>query len=283
MEFRIVNSRPWIDENGIQKGTIYTVFCNDEEETTLVEVTVAGDNGSIPVEPEPIASSEAYAAFVRLYLDWMEMSEEEQIELTRKSVKSAGYIFKKYTRMEGIPFTKTGHEMCGEEFDGYVNEAWASLGEHFSEVDAFALYMEQNFKKYSKFPMAGDMLRRAAQNMMSKMREEQISASKYMHIDSTVNCKDGKEVSLAELITDNSVDVEDPVSFDAFVDNIRTCINKNQVRLQIFDLLIKGYKQSEIAKMIVVKDNDGKEKTISPAAVSKHVKKIREIINNINT
>lgn len=298
MQLKIVDSRPWYEDSETAVGTIYTVFLEDENGSDLVEVNVRGDDnslaellgvnnevdtsGDVPTftkidddSAERLAHRldtppEAYAAFIRLYLEWMEMSADEQIEYARKNVAYAGKNQKKYANANEIPFNKSGHVMYGEEFDGYVNESWASFGERFTDVDKFAIYLEKNFARYSCFPMSGDMLRRAAQNMMEKRRKHQIASSGDILLSHTLD-EDDNGMELADAIPDVTINVEAIATYNDLIQQIRNHI-ANPVRKQIFDAMMDGYQQKEIAAML----------GISPPAVSKHITMIKNMGKNIN-
>lgn len=222
------------------------------------------------ISSDPDFSTASYAAFVRLYMEWMEMSEDEQIKFAEKNVEFAGKKHKeKAQSSEGILFNRSGHEMYGEDFDAYRNEAWASQAERFADVDAFALYLEQNLKRYGKFPMSRDILRRAAQNMMENMRKQQIKRSDALSIDETCQDDDGKEIEIQ--IPDHSESVENIVELKDTIDHFRSLLKAKPVRQRVFDFLLAQYLKNEIADNL----------HISPPAVSRHVKNIHALYDSI--
>lgn len=277
MTFRITDSRPYYDAQGNRIGTTYSVFCEDEDGSSLVEVNVDGDLDTLSPEPEPSAPPEAYAAFIRLYLEWMEMSEDEQIEYARKNVAYAGKNHKKYANSDGKRFSKSSDMMYDEEFDGYVSEAWASLGEHFTEVDAFAVYLETKYNRYSNFPMSGDILRRAAQNMMSKQRNQLIKSSHTISIDSPIGTGDEDDANLESVLPDISVDLDAIVSFKDFTDQIRTNLNDEYAKF-VLDHLLLGVPKGKIAKLIQEKRGVTSDCT---SFVSRRIKLIGKVIDSI--
>jgi len=277
MTFRIVESRPFCDAQGNRTGTTYTVFCEDEDGSSLVEIHADGDFDTLSPESQSSAPPAAYAAFVRLYLEWIEMSEDEQIEYARKNVVYAGKNHKRYANTTVMPFNKSGHEMYGEEFDGYVNEAWASLGEHFTNVDAFAVYLEKNYSKYSSFPMSGDILRRAAQNMMSRQRGQQKKASKNVSLDSPVGDGDDNDLDLKSVLPDISINLDAIITFNDFVDQIRANL-KDDDAVFILDHLLSGTKKGRIAELIQEKRG---VTTQCNSYVSRKIKFIGKVIDSI--
>lgn len=222
------------------------------------------------IRSDPDFSTASYAAFVRLYVEWMEMSEDEQIKFVEKNVVVAGKMHKKTAHSgEGIPFYHAGHEMYGESFNGYRDEAWASQAERFTDVDAFALYLEKNLVHYGKFPMSGDILRRAAQNMLETMRRQQIKQSKTLSFDCTYQDDDGSDIDIQ--IPDRSEARENIVELEDFLDYVHSLLEKSPTRQKVFDLLLARHKQKEIAAIL----------NISPQAVSGHVKKIWALFDDI--
>lgn len=399
MQMKIVDSRPWYEDGEIV-GTIYTVFCDDEDGSELVEVNVQGDNNSLAEqlgtnhevnlsEEEPVFTKidddsaerlayrldtppEAYAALLRLYLEWMGEVEvgkdslpeskqfklSEDIELTTTDIRniSEGVEYR-LSKMKGTlsekdleqkkkellnerikkvledrkktsleenrtllaeaavqnaerihrkalssmtikkdndnrkkmsgkayvdspPLRNSGDEMYSTDYDEYVVDAIACLEERFLDVDEFATYLLTSFlnSKEDKFPMSGDILRRAAQNMMAKMRRQQINSSKCESMEQALNTDNNTDVFCLEKILSNEADnVENMVlqkeeadKYKPLVAAVRNAI-KNPVRKQIFDALMKGQRKIDIAATL----------KISAPAVSKHIKEIGKIINRV--
>lgn len=225
---------------------------------------------SLGVNSNPSLSDASYAALVRLYIEWMEMSEDEQLKFVERNVKIAGKMHKKVAKsVEGIPFYQSEHEMYGASFAEYGNEAWASLAERFTDVDAFALYLEENLKRCGKFPMSGDILRRAAQNMLEVMRHQQIKRSDVVSIDATYQDDDGSDIEIQ--IPDHSDDYANIVELEDYINYLRSLLEKNPVRQKVFDQLLAHRKKKDIAADL----------NISPAAVTKHVKEIHKLFDSI--
>ena len=132
-----------------------------------------------------------------------------------------------------------------------------------------AIYLEKNFARYSRFPMSGDMLRRAAQNMMEKRRKHQIASSGDILLSHTLD-EDDNGMELADAIPNVTINVEADATYNDLIQQIRNHI-ANPVRKQIFDAMMKGYQQKEIADML----------GISPPAVSKHITMIKNLAKNI--
>lgn len=105
-----------------------------------------------PASEKPTAPPEAYAAFVRVYIKWMENDENEQIALVEQSVRSAARLHRgsawggnsyKYSY-----FGKKGSILYEAEFDEYVSEVWATFLERCNDVSQFAEYLQKDFDKY---------------------------------------------------------------------------------------------------------------------------------------
>ena len=100
------------------------------------------------------APPEAYAAFVRIYMEWMEKEESEQLDLVEKSVYAAQKKHAAYTPNAELPIygylDKKKFILYQEEFDSYVNEIWYKFLERFEDVDKFAVYLQNNFNKNIK-------------------------------------------------------------------------------------------------------------------------------------
>lgn len=173
---------------------------------------------------------------------------------------------------------KSGDKMYHTDYDEYVDDAIARLEDRFLDVDEFAAYLlvSYNKAKNGKFPMSADMLRRAAQNMMAKMRREQIKSSKTESMDNPLETTED-EFSFASILYNEADNVENIVmqkgevaNYEPLVAAVREAIKKTRT-LQIFDALMEGHKKIEIADML----------GITPAAVSKHVKEIGKVVGRI--
>ena len=102
----------------------------------------------VTVTPQ-IAPPEAYAAFVRLFIEWMEKEESEQVDLVEKNVRLAQKAHTRYTSVfpANGPFGKKGSTLYGVEFDEYVNEVWADFLENCNDVDKFAVHLQKDFER----------------------------------------------------------------------------------------------------------------------------------------
>lgn len=99
---------------------------------------------------KPTAPPEAYAAFVRIYLEWMERDEEEKITLVERSVNNAAKLQRMYALNKNYSqfLLKKGYTtLYGADFEDYVNEVWVKFLEACSDVDQFAVYLQENFDK----------------------------------------------------------------------------------------------------------------------------------------
>lgn len=304
MQMKIVDSKPW-HKDGETVGTIYTVFLEDENGSEFVEVNVEGDNnsladqlgvnnevdtsGDVPtftkidddsaerLELRQLAAPDAYAALIRLYLEWMEMSKDEQLEHIYKNTEFAGKLHKKYTGIVSGSFKNTGDELYGEDFSSYASTAFISLGNGFENVDQFAEELLSSYLKCKpdkrKFPMSGDILRKSAGRHLQSSRKEWINSSDAMSLDFTGNDDDGNSSNFGNLIPDKTTDVEGAVlqkedlSFEDLVSLVREQI-KDARTLQVFDSLIKKEQKIDIASKL----------GIAPSQVSREVKKIGAIM-----
>ena len=250
-------------------GTVYTVLVSDEEHSEVVDVTVEhGPNTPILPTAAENVSCDSYAAFVRLFIEWREKSEEEQYDAAKRNVRKAARNYGKYAQTTAY-LNKTGDTLHGAEFDEYTNESWASLEERFFDVDAFADYLEKNFKPESGYPMSDTMLRRAAQNMIGRIQRAQQKRDEIFSTGYAPENEDGD--TMAANIPDASVDVSGIVELDDFIECVKKLLSSDQKNLDIFNGLVAGMTQKEIAEAM----------KISGVAVSKRVKKIRDVINKI--
>lgn len=161
MSPKIVDSRPWYDGNGNHLGTIYTVCCENEDETHFVEVNVSGDDNSLEplISQPPVTDPAAYAAFVRLYMELievMEMDEADRNTFMKNCVMGGFRYHKKYVYKNAngdgniavLNFGKPGSCLYGLDFEEYVNETWVYfLGNKLSDIDSLAADMQKRFYK----------------------------------------------------------------------------------------------------------------------------------------
>lgn len=122
--------------------------------TNLKEAaTMAEQNTPTPQTPTPApkktkAPLEAYAAFVRIYMAWMNREEDEQFALLEQSVRGAKKVSGKYSPVvEGASFGRRGSILFDVEFDEYVDEVCAKFLEKCNDVDKFAEYLQKDFNK----------------------------------------------------------------------------------------------------------------------------------------
>lgn len=194
----------------------------------------------------------------------------------QKKISGRAYV-------DSPPLRNSGDEMYGTDYDEYVADAMACLDERFWDVDEFATYLLASFLKSKKkvFPMSADMLRRAAQNMMAKMRNHQIKSSKCTSMEQAFNsdktdtnadalCFESTLFNEAENVENIVFQKEEFANYEPLVAAVRDAI-ENPVRKQIFDALMEGHRKIDIADTL----------EISAAAVSKHVKEIGKIINRV--
>lgn len=112
-------------------------------------------NNSTPQTPPPAPAKpnvppEAYAAFVRIYIEWMEKNGDEQINVLEHGVQSARTSKNAY--LHGMLSDKSGNsrEILGQQFEEYVNTTWIKFTEKCDNPDEFALYLQRDFDRYMK-------------------------------------------------------------------------------------------------------------------------------------
>lgn len=125
--------------------------------TNLKEAaTMAEQNTPTPQTPTPApektqAPPEAYAAFVRIYIEWMEKNESEQIDMIERGVRRARTVMDAHSGgMVSGSSRKDNTELLGAQFEEYVNTVWIEFREKCDNPDEFALYLQKDFEKYMK-------------------------------------------------------------------------------------------------------------------------------------
>ena len=101
-------------------------------------------------EKKKQAPPEAYAAFLRIYLEWAGQDEAEQRALVERSVNNAARLHSTYRLDEDysqFSFRKGFTTMYGENFEDYVNTVWVNFLEWCSDIDRFAEYLQKNFDR----------------------------------------------------------------------------------------------------------------------------------------
>lgn len=234
------------------------------------------------------APPEAYAAFVRIYMDWMEKpvegkepetekrTAEDQRDLVRKSVWSANLNHKKFAKA-GESFSNS--ILYGAEFDEYVDEVYVKFLEKCSDVDKFADYLEKDFKsRYKKFngmnmgldklyPSLNALLRRPAQNMMGSLYNSTKKGWRYISIDAE---RENDGPSVLETLNVHNLTMEELLLNKAVVEQVQGMLNEEDNK--ILELTLGGYTQEQIGEEI------GKKK----ATVSRHWKKIQQLIQQVD-
>lgn len=296
-----------------------------------------------PAVPET-APPEAYAAFVRIYMDWLGRTEDEQIALVEKSVRSAERANVRFggmgflTQRNGIIY---GNCLYGAEFDEYVNEVWAVFLEECDDVDKFAVYLQKSFerkwsdgnakeymrkcqdkfdkmrdkfidekseewadkaenlegdelKKYLEeelekfkeefekmksdfednvvelYPSLRTLLRRPAQNMISRNRNSERRARKSVSLNAGIRSKEGGKLPLdIEDETGNGLAVEEQLALQDIMD--RTVAALSEEDAEIFKMKMEGYKNTEIAEKL----------GIANSTVTNRIKKIMSVLSNL--
>lgn len=113
-------------------------------------------NAPTPQTPTPAPSKtqappEAYAAFVRIYIEWMEKNEDDQIKMIERSVRRARTVMDAHSGgMVSGSFRENNMELLGVQFEEYVNTVWIAFRERCDNPDEFALYLQKDFDKYMK-------------------------------------------------------------------------------------------------------------------------------------
>lgn len=283
---------------------------------------------------KPQAPPEAYATFVRIYMDWIEKGEDEQVALVEESVRAAKKVFDNAVYGgKDVPYSffwKKGSILFGAEFDEYVNEVWATFLEKCSDVDQFAEYLQKDFnrnfsdKNYLKkcqiqfnkmrekflkrvfnkwdddikdmedekidkyleeeknkriaefakmkkefedttaicYPSLRLLLRRPAQNMMGRLREQSLNPRSI-----PIGFKT-EETGIYEIedIAADGRSIEGGLAVQDIID--RTISSLDEQDKQIITMRMSGYKNTEIAK----------ELGIAKSTVSNHIKKIISMV-----
>lgn len=116
---------------------------------------------------------EAYAAAVRIYMDWMEREVSDQVDLVKKNVRAAGRSHSLIVSSSGLStygfFGQKGSILYGAEFEEYVNQVWIDFTTKCSDVDKFANYLQKEFnKRWSRNPAA---YLKKCQKRFNQMRE----------------------------------------------------------------------------------------------------------------
>lgn len=133
------------------------------------DITSRNEKMSKKKAPPKTAPPEAYAAFVRIYTEWMEKGLSEQMKLVEKSVRTAHKVHSRSIAKHKIQanknndsfssggefytnsfFGRGGPALYGAEFDEYVNEVWASFSENNADVDGFAVYLQKDLERKLK-------------------------------------------------------------------------------------------------------------------------------------
>lgn len=131
------------------------------------------------------APPEAYAAFVRIYMKWMGIDQDEskdlqgdeakteQYGLVRENVILAQKIHNTFISWPEFPkygpFGKPGSILYEDEFDEYVNGTWIKFSEEFEDLDKFVNYLQKQFEKNMENGL-GEYLKKC-QLKFNKMRK----------------------------------------------------------------------------------------------------------------
>lgn len=271
----------------------------------------------------PQAPPEAYAAFVRIYIEWMGKNESEQIEMIERSVRRARTVMDAHSggMLSGKP--GNGKEFLGDQFEEYVNTVWVEFTEKCENPNEFALYLQKDFdkamkeyekmrkdflekvngewtrdietknlsgaaldqyfeqelpkreaefqqlkenfeKRHSGFPKLSTLLRRPAQNKIAR-RLKEITRESTKEVSLDDDTENQKLPGIKDVPT-AGLSMEEKLALEKIFEDAKGKLNEQDQK--IFDMKLKGYKQTEIAK----------ELGISDATVSNHVKKIQSML-----
>lgn len=302
MEMKIVDYRQVLDEaTNAVKETIYTVCCEDESGTELVEVSVPNASTTVPAEIPEQNVLDAYAAFVRLYSDWLSGDclrdyllrikcwkgseeklkqaslEELQVFFVQEKIRAAARNRTRFTKINWT-LAKSGDEMFNTEFDEFLDQTWVEYLELLSDVDAFSKKLKKDFEKRGEYPDIDRVILRNAEKVMAKTQRKAEKVKENI-LSERSHEDDPPEVICT--VPDKTVDIDALVSEKDFVDYVRSMLAKNENRAKVFDALLVGLTVSEIAEQVEFEDKDGNPVHISKAAVSQHKKKIEATINKI--
>lgn len=99
-----------------------------------------------PQKSETPPPPEAYAAFVRIYVEWMEKSEDEQVDMAKDSVRNARSAVNHCSNGVVSGYSgKANPELLGLQFEEYVNTVWLEFAEMCDNADEFAAYLQNHF------------------------------------------------------------------------------------------------------------------------------------------
>lgn len=269
------------------------------------------------------APPEAYAAFIRLYIEWMEKEESEQVDLVEKSVRLAQKAHTGYTSVfpANGPFGKRGSTLYEIEFDEYVNEVWVDFKKNCNDVDKFAVHLQKDFerrltqrKKFMdemeaefqkiesaiqnmsddeadkylneqeqklrakiekrrkewdiNYPSLEKSLRKPAERIFSRKLYDLKKRQRIIPLDDTGDENGDKAPVEIEDINVNGLSVEEELTVQDTID--RTMITLNDQDKRILVLKMSGYRNTEIAKELGIRDS----------TVSNRMKKIQSKLSN---
>lgn len=133
-----------------------------------------GTAQTVPQATQQGAPPEAYAAFVRIYMEWIEKGANGQATIVEKSVRSAKQTYSKYASSNGLSthgiFGHKGSILYGMEFDEYVSQTWIEFKDKCTDVDEFAVYLQKDFEKKLSGGMAQYLIQR--QKQFNNMKEQ---------------------------------------------------------------------------------------------------------------
>lgn len=98
-----------------------------------------------PAVPQT-APPEAYAAFVRLYMEWKKQEESEQLDLVKKNVSRAHNQYRRFSGRDDL-LSEGGYKLHTADFDEYVNEVWVDFLRKCEDADEFAVYLQKDFER----------------------------------------------------------------------------------------------------------------------------------------
>lgn len=285
---------------------------------------MAQQNTPMPQTPPPKPQKsktppppEAYAAFVRVYIEWMEKNEGEQIDLIERKVRHAKNKMNAFSGgMLSGSFGGANAEVLGLQFEEYVNTVWVEFTEECDNADEFAAYLQKDFektmhkyklmqdnflketfaewdkatanlegkaldnffavempkkqkefqlkkadfeKRYPGFAPLSTILRRHAQNAMSRRLGEISKASKAISLDDYDEEAEPIEI---EDVSASGFSFEERLAIYDIIEKAMETLNMKDRK--IFRMKMDGRSQTEIAKELGVSD----------ATVSNRIKKI---------
>lgn len=170
-----------------------------------------------------------------------------------------------------------------DKFIDEKSEEWADKAENLNGA-ALKKYLEEELEKFKEefekmksdfednvvelYPSLRTLLRRPAQNMISRNRNSERRARKSVSLNAGIRSKEGGKLPLdIEDETGNGLALEEQLALQDIMD--RTVAALSEQDAEIFKMKIAGYKNTEIAKKL----------GIANSTVTNRIKKIMSVLS----